>query len=225
MKKRNYVGLVIVALVLIVTGQVAAQTTLRGDRTEPPNAGSPGDPGEATEVLFVGDFGPEIGIGCSNGGGTSGGPNDVFVGVNATLTPPFGITSHTYNIFTQVSPTITALTFQTRAGGGSPGAVGYSQAGLPFTQGNHTVAVPDPFAAVINSSQFYFGQTQPQTNVGMRWGVDTSSGSQGTSFLRAPTCGASSFVTLDSIGFPGNWVMAVIVDDTIPVELMNFTID
>ena len=204
-------------------GEANAQPTLRGDRTEPPNAGSPGGGGEAVETLFRGDFGPEIGIGCANSAGTSGGPNDVSVGVTATLTPPYGIISHSYNIFTQVSPNITTLTFQARAGGGSPGAVIASQTGMPWTQGNHTVSISPPI--VISSSQFYFGHAQPQTNVGMRWGVDTSSGSAGTSFLQAPGCGANVFVTLDSIGFAGNWVMAAVVDDTIPVELMNFTID
>jgi hypothetical protein len=30
---------------------------------------------------------------------------------------------------------------------------------------------------------------------------------------------------VDSIGYPGNWVMRVIIDDTIPVELMSLSVD
>ena len=59
-----------------------------------------------SEVLFYGDLTPELGLGCSNPSGTSGGPNDVALGVTASLTPPLAITSHYYNIFTNVSPNI-----------------------------------------------------------------------------------------------------------------------
>ncbi|MCK5378166.1 MAG: hypothetical protein KAJ78_02130 [Acidobacteria bacterium] len=174
----------------------------------------------ATEVLFRGDFGAEIGLGCSNGTGNSGGPNDWAVGVTATLTPPFGIVSTTYNIFTGMGYT-TALTFKAWAGGAAPGAEIGAQSGMPMGTGNYTVAVAPPI--MLSAQAFYFGFYQPQSTAGMRIGLDTSSGSEGTSFLLAPGCGLGAWGTVDSIGFAGNWVMRAVVDDTIPVELMTFT--
>jgi hypothetical protein len=175
-------------------------------------------PVERAELLFHGDLTPEIGVGCSNPSGTAGGPNDVAVGVTASLTPPFAITSHYYNIFTNVAPNIKHLDFVVWAGGAVPGAEIARQSIAPnWSAGDHTVAIA---GFVMSSAQFYFGQNQNQTNVGMRWGLDTSSGSWGTSFIRAPVCGAGAFTPLDSIGFPGNWVMAVSVEGcSLPVEL------
>ena len=177
-------------------------------------------PADRAELLFYGDLTPEFGIGCSNGSGTSGGPNDVAVGVTASLTPPFSITSHYYNVFTQVSPNISQLSFVAWQGGASPGAeIGRQSIAPNWGAGDHTVAIA---GIAVGSSQFYFGQNQNQTNVGMRWGVDSSSGSWGTSFIRAPTCGAASFFLLDNLGFPGNWVMAASVDGVVPVELKSW---
>jgi hypothetical protein len=177
----------------------------------------------ADELLFYGDLTPEFGIGCSNPSGTSGGPNDVAVGVTASLTPPLAITSHYYNIFTQVSPNISHLDFVAWAGGAVPGGELCRQSIAPnWGAGDHTVAIQD---CCVSSAQFYFGQNQNQTNVGMRWGVDSSSGSWGTSFIRAPTCGAGAFTLLDNLGFPGNWVMAASVNDEdcgVPVELRSW---
>jgi hypothetical protein len=180
-------------------------------------------PVERAELLFYGDLTPEIGVGCSNASGTAGGPNDVAVGVTASLTPPFAITSHYYNIFTNVAPNIKHLDFIVWAGGAVPGAEIARQSIAPnWSAGDHTVAVSPPLS--VPSAQFYFGQNQNQTNVGMRWGVDSSSGSWGTSFLRAPTCGVGAFTLLDNIGFPGNWVMSVTVkcEGPVPVELTSW---
>ena len=187
-----------------------------------PNNNPPAD--RTDEDLFYGDLTPEFGIGCSNPSGTSGGPNDVAVGVTASCTPPFVITSHYYNIFTNVSPNITQLDFVAWAGGAVPGAeIAGSRVSLApqWGAGDHTVAIPN---VVIPSAQFYFGQNQNQTNVGLRWGVDSSSGSWGTSYIRAPTCGAAAFTLLDNLGFPGNWVMAVTVkcEGPVPVELKSW---
>jgi hypothetical protein len=182
----------------------------------------------ATEQLFRGDLTAELGLGCSNPTGTSGGPNDWAVGVVATLTPPYGFTSTTYNLFTQISPNINSFNFFAWVGGPVPGAPIGSQAGLPFAQGNHTAAIAPPInvtAAQAPGGVLYFGFNQPQANVGMRIGLDSSSGSAATSFIRAPTCGAGAFTLIDGLGFPGNWVMAAIINDFIPVELMNFKVE
>jgi hypothetical protein len=51
------------------------------------------------EYLFRGDMSPDLGLGCSNPSGMSGGPNDWATKVTATLTPPIPIISTTYNVF------------------------------------------------------------------------------------------------------------------------------
>jgi len=213
--------LAVCCVVMIALVAVAADETFVSSDPATPGPGLPALP-EAIESLFQGDMIPEIGLGCSNATFTSGGPNDFAVGVTATLTPPFGITSTTYNVFSG-GTFVTAYTFKVWAGGAGPGAELAAQAGLPPFAGNNTVAIAPPI--VMTAPAFYFGFYQPQPTAGMRLGLDASSGSLGTSYLRAPGCGLSAWGTVDSIGFPGNWVMRVIIDDTIPVELMTFSID
>ncbi|MCA9727843.1 MAG: hypothetical protein KC729_09190, partial [Candidatus Eisenbacteria bacterium] len=189
-----------------------AATALATDVQLVGSSGNPNNhpPVDRVELLFRGDLTPELGIGCSNGSGTSGGPNDVAVGVTATVTPPFPLTQVYYNIFTNVSPNITQLDFVAWRGGAVPGAeLGRQSIAPNWGQGDHTVSINSVW---VPSAQFYFGFNQNQTNVGLRWGLDTSSGSWGTSFIRAPTCGAATFTLLDNLGFPGNWVMAASVD-------------
>lgn len=218
MKKALHLSL---ALVIVLGASMAGAQTWHGARgnqiLDLPEA--PAD----TEQLFRGDLGAEIGIGCSNGTGTSGGPNELAVGVTASVATPFNVISTTYNIFTNISPTMTSLSFIAWGGGGSPGGPAGTETGLPFSQGNHTHNLASPIS--VGSSQFYFGLANFQSNAGWRAGLDTSSGSAGTSFIRAATCGAVAWTTLDSIGFPGNWVMAAVVDDLIPVELMEFDVE
>ena len=128
-----------------------------------------------------------------------------------------------YNIFTQVSPNIPGMSFVGWAGGASPGAEFDRVTGFPFTVGSHTV----PLAIgsfIVPSASFHFGFNQMQTNVGMRWGLDTSAGT-GDSFIRAPACGLVNWGTLTSINLPGNWVMAATIDDVIPVELQSYDIE
>ncbi len=223
MKRTLLLRFALSVLVAASAGAAMAQVQLDGNPGNGPQTLNLPPPPDATEQLFRGDLTAEIGIGCSNPTGNSGGPNDWAQGVTATLSPPFGIISTTYNVFTQVSPNITAFSFVAWAGGGSPGAEIGREAGFPFGQGNHTATLDMPI--VVTTPQFFFGFNQPQTNVGMRIGLDTSSGSEGESFIRAPTCGAGTFLTVDSLGFPGNWVMAAVIDDTIPVELMTFDVD
>ena len=178
-------------------------------------------PADRLEWLFWGDLTPEMGLGCSNTSGTSGGPNDVAVGVTADLTPPIQITQHYYNIFTQVSPNITDLDFVVWRGGSElPGPErGRASLAPNWGAGDHTVLIPNVF---VTSQHFFFGQNQPQTNVGMRWGLDTSSGSWGASLIRAPTCGASAFTLVDNLGFPGSWVLAVSHGIPVPVDLQSW---
>jgi len=207
-------GLIAVLGVLCLVGVAAADVQLKGEIGK----AFPG-PQIRPETLYQGDLIPELGIGCSNTTGTSGGPNDVAVGVQAFTTPPFDITSHWYNVYTNVSPTITSLSFVVWAWG--PGAELGRQAGLPWAQGNHTVAISPGIN--MASTQFMFGQNQPQTNVGLRWGLDTSSGSAGTSYIRAPSCGATSWTMLDALGYPGNWCFSVTINDgTTPAELQSW---
>ena len=201
--------------ILCLPGTAGADHSLIGQSGVPYSA-----PRLRPETLYQGDLIPERGIGCSDASGTYGGPNDLAVGVTATMTPPFFVTSHWYNIYTQVSPTITALSFVCWAGFAEPGVEIGRVAGLPWSQGGHTAAISP--AIQISDPWFFFGQSQPQTNAGMRWGLDTSS-SAGTSYIRAPNCGVSEFITIDALGFPGNWCMAVTVEPMFsPVELQSW---
>ncbi len=219
--------LVMLGAIVLMAGVAQAQTLhgtagAAGVKAPAPNLGG------ATELLQVGDFVPEFGIGCSNGTGTSGGPNDLALGVTATSMPAtFYLQSVSYNLFTQISPNITNMQFAAWAGGASPGATG-NMTYVPFAQGFNTVAL-DPRlevgAATAPGGQFYMGLLQNQSTVGFRAGVDSSSGSAMTSFIRAATCGATNFTLLDNLGFPGNWVIRAVANELVPVELMTFEVD
>ena len=199
---------------VLLAGGAAAENTLGGYDGTPA-----GPPQLRPETLFQGDLVPEMGLGCANPAGTSGGPNDIVVGVSAAAAPPFSITGHYYEIFTNVSPNITSLSFLVEAGGAAPGGEIGRQAGLNWTVGPHTVAIAPPLP--VNTGQFYFGHNQPQTNVGMRWGLDTSS-SAVTSYIRAPGCGAVVYTLVDALGFPGNWCFTADIDTVVPVELQSW---
>lgn len=220
---------VMLGALILMAGVAQAQVTLKGTagaagiKAPAPNLGG------ATELLQVGDFVPEAGIGCSNGTGTSGGPNDLALGVTATSMPAtFYLQSVTYNLFTQISPNITNMMFAAWAGGGTaPGATG-NMTSVPFAQGFNTMTL-DPrmevAAATAPGGAFYMGLNQNQSTVGFRAGLDSSSGSAGTSYIRAPTCGAAAFALADDLGFPGNWVIRAVANEAIPVELMTFEVD
>lgn len=206
-------GLIAVLSVLCLVGVASANEFLGTNLYSYPG------PELRPEMLYQGDLIPENGIGCSNTTGTSGGPNDVAVGVVAGLTPPFCLTSHFYNLYTQISPNITALSFVVWTGMVAPGTEIGRQSGMPWAQGSHTVAISPPLP--VPSAWFFFGQNQPQTNVGVRWGLDSSS-SAGTSYIRAPSCGATAFTLVDALGYPGNWCMSVSADAGSPVELQSW---
>jgi hypothetical protein len=179
---------------------------------------------EATEMLFRGDMLPDLGLGCSNPTGTAGGPNDWATKVTATLTPPFGITNTTYNIFSFNSgPTWDIVAW---ANGATPGAeLGRTPLGQANgTTGNHTVAVV-PFVPVPAGQQtFFFGLSQGADLNGVRIGMDSSGSTPNTVYIRAPGCGLNVFGTVESIGFPGFWVHRITINDVPPVELMNFDV-
>ncbi len=227
MQRRTFV---IFALLILIAGVVSAQT-LKGTSG---NAGATSpDPvqGGAQELLQVGDYIPEFGIGCSNGAGTSGGPNDLALGVTATTMPAtFYLETVSYNLFSNPGATITNMMWAVWNGGGAgPGATA-SMTAVPFAgTGNFSVPLAPRLpvgAATAPGGAFYMGLAQNQSNVGFRAGVDSSSGSAGTSYIRAPTCGAATFFTLDSLGFPGNWVIRAIANSQqIPVELMTISVD
>jgi hypothetical protein len=201
-----------------VVGIVALVGVAAAD-TLPGFSGTPNTPPLRAEDLYKGDLGAELGIGCSSVGGTSGGPNDVAQGLTATETPPFDVTEHFYYIYTQVSPNITSLSFVCWEGGASPGDEFFRQAGMDWSVGSHTVPIA---GCQVFSSMFYVGHNQAQSNVGMRWGLDTNSGNDNTSFIRAPSCGLSSWGTLASIGYPGYWVFSVSTGGPVPVELKTW---
>jgi hypothetical protein len=179
---------------------------------------------ENTETLFRGDMAANIGLGCSNTAGTSGGPNDWATKVTSTLTPPFNITTTTYNVFTfNAGATWDVVAWNN---GASPGTeIGRTPLGTANgTTGNHTVALPTPITVPAGQQTFYFGLSQGTDVVGVRLGMDTDGATAGTTFIKAPGCGLSAFGTVESIGYPGFWVQSVIVNDVLPVELMNFGI-
>lgn len=218
-------------LLVLISGSLSAQApTLAGEPRQIDGPAPDSTQGGAMETLQVGDYLPEIGIGCSNGTGTSGGPNDWAVGVTATSMPAtFYLQSVSYNLFTNVSPTITNLQAAFWAGGGTSPGTTAGMTPVPFTgSGFFTVGLSPRLtvaSGVAPGGAFYIGLIQNQANVGIRVGLDQSSGSAGTSFIRAPTCGAATFLTIDALGFPGNWVIRAIVNEEFPVELMTFSID
>ena len=206
-------GLIAALSVLCIVG-VAGANDLAGQSGLP----YPG-PEIRPEMLYQGDLIPEMGLGCSNPTGNSGGPNDIVVGVIAGLAPPFCITSHFYNIYTS-SIYMNELNFIVLTGMAQPGTQIAMVPGMDWSFGSHTVAISPPVP--VPTAFFFFGHNQPQSDAGMRWGLDTNSGSAQTSYIRAPSCGAVAYQTVDSLGFPGNWVMSVSTDAGSPVELHSW---
>ncbi len=203
----------ILSVVLLASGAAA-------DNTLPGYSGTPaGAPEMRYETLFQGDLIAEEGLGCMNIYGTSGGPNARLGGVAATDPPPIRITGHYYEIFTQVSPTITALSFIVYTGIAMPGAEIGRIGGLDWSEGQHWASLFP--CIVIPTNRFFFGQNQPQSNAGMRWGLDTSS-SAGTSYARAPACGVDVFTLIDELAFPGNYCFAAETGGVSPVELQTW---
>ena len=183
-----------------------------------------------TEPLFRGDMIPDLGLGCSNGSGTSGGPNDWATRVTPTLpaSPSWGVTSTTYNIFSFVS----GPTWNLVAWNNTPTIPGTVIATCPLgagsgTNGNHTIAIAPGCVTIPSASgpTWFFGLSQGTDLNGVRIGMDSNGTiTPNTVFIRAPGCGLTNFGTVESIGFPGNWVHRIIVENNTPVELMDFEI-
>jgi hypothetical protein len=94
------------------------------------------------------------------------------------------------------------------------------------TTGNHTIAVAPGCVTITpaNGQTFFFGLSQGTNTNGVRIGMDNSGSTANTTYIRAPACGLAAFGTVESIGFPGFWVHRIIIDDTVPVELMDYNI-
>lgn len=212
---------IVVGVVFAAGPTFVADTPVGGSQGFPPAE----DNSRATQVLQRGDFIPEQGLGCSNTAGTSGGPNDLAVGVIATVATPFWITSATYNLFTQISPNMTMLNFAVYAGGniGAPTATLVTAPLTGFAQGDHTYVFPNP-APTVAATSIAIGVQNTQTNVGFRLGLDNTS-SDGTSWIKAASCGATNFALVDNLGFPGNWVVRAVANDVVPVELMTLSVE
>jgi len=218
-----WLRLVSVPAVVAGLGLSAAhgQSTLTS-RPMAPGAGftTPARSPHATEALFRGDMIPEMSVGCSAG------QNDWATKVTATLMPTFGVVSTTYSISGTSGPTFDLVAW---SNGASPGAqiqrcpLGPANG----TPGSHTVTVPAGCLTIPAAAgqTFFFGLSQgtdPQT---MALAMDTSGSTPGTVFTRAPNCGLPNFLPVEAIGFPGYWVHRIIIDDTVPVELMGFGVD
>jgi hypothetical protein len=174
---------------------------------------------DATEALFRGDMTPDMSVGCSAG------PNETATKVTATLMPAFGVVSTTYSIAGTSGPTWDLVAWDN---GASPGLeiqrcpLGAANG----TPGNHTVTVaPGCLTIPAAAGQtFFFGLSQGTDPIPMAFAMDTSGSTAGTVFIRSPNCGLPSFAPVESIGFPGYWVHRIIIDDTVPVELMSFEV-
>lgn len=178
----------------------------------------------ASEPLFRGDMIPDLGLGCSNGTGSTGGPNDWATKVTASITPTYGVSSTTYNIFSfQSGPTWNLVGWNN---GALPGTViGTCPLGAGSgTTGDHTIAVAPGCLTITPASHptFFFGLSQGTDTVGVRIGMDSTTSTPQTVYIRAPVCGAVNFTAVENLGFPGHWVHRIIVDEAWPVELMDF---
>jgi hypothetical protein len=231
MNFRSTVALVVGATVVVAGGvaigagqkpTLSSGTAVKKNFAPRPTPNVP----QAQEPLFRGDMIPDLGLGCSNPTGTSGGPNDWATKVTATLVPTFGVISTTYNIFSfNAGPTWNLVAWNN---GSIPGTViGTCPLGAGSgTQGDHTVTVaPGCLTIPAAAGQtFFFGLSQGADLNGVRIGMDSTSSTPATVYIRAPGCGAAAFTPVEALGFPGHWVHRIIVDDTVPVELMDITV-
>lgn len=176
---------------------------------------------EATEALFRGDMVADTSLGCA-----APGPNEWATKVTATLLPTFGVVATTYSVANASGPTWDLVAWNN---GASPGSeiqrcpLGAANG----TPGPHTVTVP-PGCLTIPAAAgqtFFFGLSQGSDATTMSAPQDTSGSAPNTVFIRNPNCGLPNFGTVESIGFPGYWVHRIIIDDTVPVELMSFGVN
>jgi len=174
---------------------------------------------EATEALFLGDMSADMSVGCDSG------QHEWATKVSATLTPPFGVIQTTYAILGTSGPTWDLVAWNNGAAPGSE-IQRCSLGAANGTPGVHTVTVaPGCLTIPAAAGQtFFFGLSQGTDPNVVDLGMDTSGATPNTVFIRAPGCGLPSFLPVEAIGFPGYWVHRIIVDDTVPVELMSFDV-
>jgi hypothetical protein len=224
MYKRLLVGGSIAVLLL---AGVAGANTLNSGRVEN---------GPSLPVVDAGGlccmqkgFSVSQGIGCSNGTGTSGGPNDVAEGLTLCSPGiPVDVLTFSYIVWTPGVPGfVTASSFAVFDGAGaSPGATVCKGPAIPWaTFGTYSIPItgckitPD---MTNGQGHIFVGLNQGGIG-GMRWGYDSISGITGDAWIRASACGASNWGTLTGFGLPGAWVFRVCVDAQGPVEVEEFS--
>lgn len=170
-----------------------------------------------------------IGIGCSGGGGTTGGPNDCAEGLTLCTAAPVNVKTFSYIVNTPGIPgfvTGCAFAAWSDAGpaGGPPGATVCVGPAIPFAAAG-AFSIPITGCAITTAmtagGHFYAGLKQSGLG-GMRWGYDQG-GVLGDSWIRAAACGAGVFGSLTGFGLPGAWVFRVCVDAVPPVEVEAFS--
>lgn len=166
------------------------------------------------------------GIGCNNGTGTSGGPNDVAQGLTLCTAAPVDVKTFSYIVQTPGVPGFaTSAQFAVWGdAGGAPGTQMCAGPAVPYlTVGTYSIPVTGckVTTAMTNGGHFFAGMNQGGIG-GMRWGYeDLAPG--GDAWIRAPGCGASAFSPLTAFGLPGAWVFRVVVDAQGPIEVEQFS--
>jgi hypothetical protein len=169
------------------------------------------------------------GIGCSGGGGTTGGPNDCAEGLTLCTAAPVDVKTFSYVVQTPGIPGfVTGCAFaawsDAGAVGGPPNATVCVGPAIPFaTFGAFSIPVTGCkiTTAMTAGGHFYAGLKQGGLG-GMRWGYDQP-GLVGDAWIRAAACGAGAFGSLTGFGLPGAWVFRVCVDAQGPVEVEEFS--
>jgi len=229
MTLRNSVALCVGATTVmagVCLGAASGKPTMTSSKLLRPGAPLVAKPStrspEATEALFRGDMSADLSVGCL----PPVGPMESATKVTATLMPTFGVVSTTYAIGPGNSgPTWDLVAWNN---GATPGS---EIQRCPLGQANgtggiHTVAVP-PGCLTIPAGAgqtFFFGLSQGTDTNGMMFGMDNDGATPNTVFVRNPNCGLPNFAPVEAIGFPGYWVHRIIVDDTVPVELLSFDV-
>lgn len=156
-------------------------------------------------------------IGCSNGDGTSGNPNEIVECFTSTLTPPFALNEVSYEVGVNPgAPVELFVEVYEWTGTGLPGVVADSAA-LPageLTPGTHTVVLATPLT--VTTQAFCIGINGYDATDGYRLMKSQTTSVAGSSFIRAPTCGANDFVSMADIGFPGNWCIRGVIGGITP---------
>jgi hypothetical protein len=170
------------------------------------------------------------GIGCSNGTGTSGGPNECAERLTlCTGGPPVNVTTFSYIVVTPGIPgMVTNCSFAIWSDDGGdpagPGILGCQRPSIPFaTVGTFSIPIPGCHItpAMTNDGHFFAGLIQGGIG-GMRWGYEDF-GASNDAWIRASACGATTWFPLSAFGLPGDWVFRVCVQPCCPIEVEEFS--